>query len=169
MSGGRMLAAILLAAPPAIAQPVPAATQLVLRQGTPVPMKTVQPLSSKRAVQGQRFDLEVVDEVRVEGMLVIPKGAHGVGQVSRVVTKGMMGKPGKLEVRILYVEAGGQRIRLDGKGKDKGSSGAGGVLIAAPLIGMSAAFVTGKSAVIPAGSTLEGVVFQDVPLARPAT
>jgi hypothetical protein len=86
------------------------------------------------------------------------------------VAKGMMGKPGKLEVRVMFVEAGGSRIRLDGKGKDKGASGAAGVVIAAPLIGLTgAAFVKGKSAVIPAGSSLDGFVFQDVPLTRPVS
>jgi len=172
MSGCRaVLAAMLLAAAPAAvaAQAIPA-SEIVLRHGTRVPMQTVQPLSSKRALQGQRFDLEVREEVRVGGMLVIPKGAHGVGEVSRVVEKGMMGKPGKLEVRVMYVEVGGARIRLDGKTKDKGASGAAGVVIAAPLIGLTgAAFVKGKSAVIPAGSSIDGFVYQDVPLARPAT
>lgn len=172
MSGCRAaLAAMLLAAAPAglAAQPVAAEAGFVLSLGTPVPMQTVQPLSSKRARQGQRFDLEVSEEVRVDGMLVIPKGARGVGEVSRVVEKGIMGKPGKLEVRVMYVEVGGTRIRLDGKATDKGSSGAAGVAIAAPLIGLTgAALVTGKSAVIPAGSAIQGFVYQDVPLARAA-
>jgi hypothetical protein len=163
--GRALLAAALLAGATAgaWAQGAPAP---VLRQGTPVPMKTLAPLSSKRARQGQRFDLEVVEDVRVDGMLVIPRGTHGVGEVSRVVTKGVMGKAGKIEVRVLYVEVGGARIRLDGTARDKGSSGAAPVLLAAPLIGLNAAFFSGKSAVLPAGSSIEGVVFQDVPLAR---
>lgn len=169
MTGGRALVATALLA----VTPVGAAAQVappapVLRQGTPVAMTTLAPLSSRRARQGQRFDLEVSDEIRVDGLLVIPKGARGVGEVSRVVTKGMMGKPGKLEVRVLYVEVGASRIRLDGKARDKGASGAAPVVLAAPLIGLSAAFFTGKSAVLPAGSPIEGVVFQDVPLVRPA-
>lgn len=170
MSGRRaMLAALLLvvATADSAAQTPAAPTGPVLRQGTRVPMQTVQPLSSKRAVQGQLFGLEVSEEVRVDGMLVIPKGAQGVGQVSRVVAKGMVGKPGKLEVRVMFVEVGGARIRLDGKGKDKGASGAAGVVLAAPLIGVSAAFFTGKSAVMPAGSSVDGFVYQDVPLVRP--
>jgi hypothetical protein len=172
MIGRRALfAAMLLAVVPAgaSAQAVPTtAAGLVLRHGTPVPMQTVEPLSSKRALQGQRFALRVAEEVRVDGLLVIPKGAHGEGQVSRVVTKGVMGKPGKLEVQVMFVEVGGRRIRLDGKAKDKGSSGAGPVILAAPLIGVSAAMFTGKSAVIPVGSIIDGFVYQDVPLARPA-
>jgi hypothetical protein len=163
-----LVAALLASAPSrAAAQPAP---EPVLRHGTKVPMQTVQPLSSKRARQGQRFDLEVSQEVRVDGLLVIPRGARGVGEVSRVVEKGMMGKPGKLEVRVMYVEVGGTRIRLDGKAKDKGASGAAGVIIATPLVGLgTAAFVKGKNAVIPAGSSIEGFVYQDVPLARPAS
>ena len=151
------------------AQPAPAGQELVLRQGTRVPMKTVEPLSSKSAHQGQRFPLEVSDDVRVGGMVVIPKGARGIGEVSRVVTKGMMGKAGKLEVRIMFVEVGGNRIRLDGVAEDRGKSGAAPVALAAPLVGVSAAFFTGTSAVIPAGSVIDGYVFKDVPLVLRAT
>jgi hypothetical protein len=168
--GSAVLAAALLAATPlgVSAQPAPPAAELVLRQGTRVPMQTLQPLSSKRARQGQRFDLEVSEEVRVDGLLVIPKGARGVGEVSRVVIKGMMGKPGKIEVRVLYVEVGGRRIRLDGKAEDKGASGAAPVILATPLVGIvNAAFFTGKSAVIPAGSAIDGFVYQDLRLVRP--
>lgn len=170
MSGWRaLLAALLAGAPPgAAAQPAPAAQELVLRYGTRVPMKTLQPLSSKRAHQGQRFDLEVSADVRVEGLLVIPKGARGVGEVSRAVPKGLMGRAGKLEVRVLFVEVGGHRIRLDGAAEDKGKSGATPVALATPLIGLSSAFFTGTSAVIPAGTAIDGYVFQDVPLVRQA-
>ena len=131
-------------------------------------MRTVEPLSSKRARQGQRFDLEVSEEVRVDGMLVIPKGARGVGEVSRVVAKGVMGKAGQLEVRVMFVEVGGTRIRLDGTARDRGQSGVAPVALAAPLIGVSAGLFTGKSAVIPAGSAIDGFVYKDVPLVRPA-
>ncbi len=170
MSGGRALLALLLACATAgaAAQPIPAAPEPVLRQGTRVPMQTIQRLSSKRARQGQRFGLEVSEDVRVDGLLVIPRGARGVGEVSLVVAKGVMGKAGKLKLRVMFVEVGGRRIRLDGRTRDKGVSGAAPVMLAAPLIGVSAAFFTGKSAVIPAGSTLDGFVYQDVPLARPA-
>lgn len=166
--GALMIAALLACASAgAAAQIAPAAAELVLRHGTRVPMQTLQPLSSKRARQGQRFDLEVSEDVRVDGLVVIPKGARGVGQVSRVVSKGMMGKAGKLELSVLFVEVGGTRIRLDGKATEKGSSGAAPVVLAAPLIGTSAAFFTGKSAVFPAGTAIDGFVYKDMPLVRP--
>jgi hypothetical protein len=165
-----LLAAALLAAGPsgAAAQSVAAGPAPVLSHGTRVPMRTVEPLSSKHVRQGQRFALEVSDDIRVDGLLVIPRGARGVGEVSRVVTKGMMGKRGRLDVRVLFVEVGGTRIRLDGTASDRGRSGAAPVALAAPLIGVSAGFFTGTSAVIPAGSPIDGYVFTDLPLVRPA-
>lgn len=170
MIGRALLAAALLAGAPlgAAAQPPPAGQELVLRHGTRVPMRTVARLSSKRVHQGQRFDLEVSEDIRVDGMLVIPKGTRGVGEVSRVVAKGVMGKPGKLDIRVMFVEVGGVRIRLDGKARDRGQSGAAPVALAAPLIGVSAGLFTGTSAVIPAGSAIDGYVYKDVALVRPA-
>jgi hypothetical protein len=42
------------------------------------------------------------------------------------------------------------------------------VVLAAPLIGVSAGLFTGTSAIIPAGSAIDGYVYQDVPLVRPS-
>ena len=136
----------------------------VLRAGTRVPMATSAPISSRHARQGQRFDLTVAQDVLVDGMIVIPRGSRGVGEVARVVEKGMFGKAGKLEVRVLFVELGGTRIRLDGRAEDKGKSGLGVTAAAVVLAGIWGGFVTGKSAVIPAGTALDGHVFEDVPL-----
>ena len=160
------LRAAALAASVLLASAAAAQAPAVLAAGTPVVLKTLQPLSSKDAVQGQRFALEVTEDVLVQGALVIPKGARGVGEVSRVVEKGMYGKSGKLEVRVLFVEIGGTRIRLDGAVRDKGKSNLGAVVVAAPLIGLVAGFVSGTHAVIPAGTAVTGHVYQDLPLVR---
>jgi hypothetical protein len=139
----------------------------VLRAGTRVPMRTTEPLSSKTAHQGQRFGLEVTEAVLVDGLVVIPSGAAGIGEVRRVIEKGIFGKSGKLEVQVLFVTIGGDRLRLDGRGRFKGSSGAVGVALGLPLVGSSSAFISGTSAKIPAGTALDGFVYEDLPL-RPA-
>ena len=170
----RALAAIavaaLAAASPAAAQeaaPAGEIAPLVLEAGTRVPMVTVAALSSKRAQEGQRFDLTVAEDVLVGGLVAIPKGARGVGEVSRVVGKGVGGRAGKLQVRVLFVEIGGARIRLDGKAGEKGASGLAPVVLAAPLVGIFAGFISGKSATLPAGTPVDGFVHDDVPLVRP--
>jgi hypothetical protein len=161
-----MLRAAAFAASVLLASPSVAQAPAVLAAGTPVVLRTLQPLSSKDAIQGQRFPLEVTEDVLVQGALVIPRGAHGVGEVSGVREKGMYGKSGKLEVRVLFVEVGGARIRLDGEMNHKGESGIGAVVMAAPLIGLSAGFFSGKHAVIPAGTLITGHVYRDLPLVR---
>lgn len=170
---GRSIAAafaLALAAVPAAAQDEAAtptetgARTLVLRADTLVRMATVERLSSKRAHQGQRVDLEVTEDVLVDGQVVIRRGARAVGEVARVVEKGVMGKSGKLRIRAMFIDLGGSRIRLDGEARDRGKSGAAPVVGAAVLIGVSGAFISGTSAVLPAGSPIDGRVYRDVPL-----
>ena len=160
------LRAAALASAIVIASASAAQTPAVLAAGTPVTLRTLQPLSSKDAIQGQRFPLEVTADVLVGGALVIPKGAQGVGEVSRVVEKGMFGKSGKLALRVQFVEVGGVRIRLDGEVRDKGKSNLGAVIVAAPLIGLAGGFVSGTHAVVPAGTPITGYVYRDLPLVR---
>jgi hypothetical protein len=137
---------------------------LMLRAGTPVRMATAERLSSKRAHQGQRIALEVTEDVLVDGQVVIHRGAPAVGEVARVVEKGVLGKSGKLRIRAMFIDLGGSRIRLDGEAFDRGQSGAAPLVGAAVLIGVSGAFISGTSAVLPAGSPIVGRVYRDVGL-----
>jgi hypothetical protein len=163
------LAMALLAAPAAAQDAGSAAAEsgarnLVLCADTLVPMATVERLSSKRAHQGQRVGLEVTEDVLVDGQIVIRRGARAVGEVARVVEKGVLGKSGKLRIRAMFIDLGGSRIRLDGEARDRGQSGAAPVVGATVLIGVSGAFISGTSAVLPAGSPIVGRVYQDVRL-----
>lgn len=142
----------------------PATGPLVLPAGTEVPMKTLAEVSSKTNRQGDRFDLVVSEDVLVQGHVVIPRGARGVGEVTKLVPKGAFGKSGKLETRLLYVAVGNSRIRLDGRAADRGKSGTGATIATAVAAGVFSAFVTGTSAVIPAQSTIVGYVERDMPL-----
>lgn len=146
-----------------IAEPVTG--PLVLLAGTEVPMKTLTEVSSKHNRQGDRFELVVSEDVLVQGHVVIPRGARGVGEVTKLVPKGAFGKSGKLETRLLYVAVGNSRIRLDGRAADRGKSGTGATVVTAVAAGVFSAFVTGTSAVIPAQSTIIGYVERDMPLA----
>ncbi len=164
-----LLAALLLAAVPvaAAAQPVrqsQAPIRLLLRAGTGISMETREPLSSRTARQGQRVALEVKDSVRVDGHVVIPRGTAAVGEVARVVHRGKFGKSGKLELRAMFIELGGRRIRLEGSTGDRGKSATAPVVAGVLLIGATASLITGKSAILPAGSPLSASVWQDVTL-----
>lgn len=148
-----------------LAQPVPNA---VLQQGTPVHFKTQQELSSKHNRVGDRFELRVAEDVSVDGVTIIPAGSRGVGEVTRIDKKGMFGKSGKLDARVLYVRVGQTNISLTGNSNEAGSGGTAGVVAAAVLFWPVAPFVTGKSAIFPPGTRITGWVENDLPLVLPA-
>jgi len=141
---------------------VPLEPSLVLRAGTDVSMKTSEELSSKHAHQGQRFGLEVDEDVRVDGHLVIPRDAHATGEITRIYEKGLFGRSGKIELQLLFIEVGGQQIRLNGQMREKGKPGTGAVIAAALVVFSMASFISGTSAVLPVGTSVTGSIHHDV-------
>jgi hypothetical protein len=153
-----------------------AATGHFLEAGTVVPLKTRYELTTegKRLKAGDRFDMEVVDAVVLDGHVVIPAGARAVGEVTAVRNKGMWGKSGNIDARPLYVIVGERQLRLGGDVNDKGKAGGAGAVAVSALVFLPAGFfMTGTSARIPAGTQVMArleekleVAFADMP---PAT
>jgi hypothetical protein len=139
----------------------------VLRAGTSVPLKTVTALTTngKQLKVGQRFELEVSEPVTVAGQTVIPVGSRAMGEVTDVRNKGMWGKSGRINARVLYVLVGGRQIRLSGQLDDKGTTGTAGVVASVALVPVVGFFVTGTSANIPVGTSVAAYIDEDVPVA----
>ena len=157
---------------PAAAVPIaPVATGMaVLRTGTEVPLRTSEELTTKgkKLKVGQRIRLETAEAVLVNGVVVIPAGSPAMGEITEVRNKGMWGKSGKLNARVLYVTVNGRQIRLSGAFDDKGTTGTAGVVGAAVLIPVAGFFLTGTSATVPMGTPVKGFVDEDVQLAMAA-
>lgn len=158
-----------------VAPPAPPATPIasaptanaVLRAGTPVVLRMMEEITTKKkaARVGQRFMMEVAEPVDVNGVAVIPSGTPAWGEITNVRNKGMWGKSGKLDARILYLRVNGRQIRLTGTFDDKGVTGTGGVVASVALVPLAGFFVTGTSAVLPKGGTVGGFIDEDVELA----
>jgi hypothetical protein len=175
------LAALTVVASPLVAQeavptapavpPVaiaPAATaNAVLRAGTPVQLRLMEEITTekKAAKVGQRFMLEVAAPVEINGAVVIPTGTPAWAEITDVRNKGMWGKSGKLNARLLFVRVNGRQIRLTGSFDDKGVTGTAGVIGAVALVPVVGFFVTGTSAVFPKGGEVGGFIDEDVELA----
>ena len=131
------------ASPMAVIQP--ATTGTVLRTGTAVALKTREALTTKgkKLKPGTRIQLEVAEPVTLNGAIVIPVGSPAVGEVTDVRNKGMWGKSGRINARVLYATVNGRQIRLTGAFDDKGTTGTGGVVASAILIPVAGFFVTG--------------------------
>jgi len=162
------------AAAPAVAQPAPVApvaapatTNAVLRAGTPVSLSLMEEITTKKkaAKVGQRFMLEVAAPVEVNGVVVIPAGTPAWGELVRVRNKGMWGKSGKLDAKLLFLRVNGRQIRLTGSFDDKGVTGTAAVVGAIALVPIAGFFMTGTSAVLPKGGVVGGFIDEDIELA----
>src|SRR4051812_39852522 len=161
-------------APQAAVSPViaPVATSAVLRVGTEVPLRLNEELTTKgkKMRVGYRFHLETTEPVIVQGVTVIPVGSPAIGEITNVRNKGMWGKSGKLNARVLYVTVNGRQIRLTGQFDDKGTAGGIGAVAVSAIVFLPAGFfMTGTSAKVPAGSIVKAFIDEDVPLALAAT
>ena len=139
-------------------------TSNLLRAGTEVNLRTRTELNSRTTRTGERFDLEVSDPVTLNGQVVIPAGSIAVGEVTRVRRKGMWGRRGILETRLLHVRVGDHQIRLNGAAGDRGRAGTAGVVASIVVIPVVGFFVTGTSAVLPSGTPTVGFTEEDVPV-----
>ncbi|MEA1083253.1 hypothetical protein SFC76_03190 [Sphingomonas sp. CD22] len=166
-----LLSALFVCAPATAqtAMPIIAGAQdaAVLRAGTSVPLKMAEALTTngKKLKVGQRFQLQTAEPIALNGMTVIPAGSPVTGEVTEVRNKGMWGKSGRINARVLFVRANGRQIRMSGQLDDKGTTGTVGVVGAIAVIPVAGFFVTGTSANIPLGAPATGFIDEDVPVA----
>jgi hypothetical protein len=147
----------IVVAAPAVAGPV-------LPAGTTVRLRMLSTLNSQDSKTGQQFDLEAAEDVLLDGRVVIPRGSPATGELTLVKKKGMWGKSGKLEGRIVSVRTGGRDIALRGSLNDKGVTGTAAVVGAIAFLPVAGFFVTGTSADIPSGTTIMAKTESDIPV-----
>lgn len=142
-------------------------TNAVLRAGTPVSLRILEEVTTKekKARVGQRLRMEVASPVEYNGVVVIPAGTPAEGEITSVRNKGMWGKSGHLGARALWTRVNGRQVRLAGTFDDKGVTGTAGVVASIALIPLAGFFVTGTSAVLPAGGMVAGFLDEDLELA----
>ena len=153
-----------------VAAIVSSSTETVLRAGTPVPLVMAESLTTKgkKLREGQRVHLTVASDVRLGSAVVIPAGSLAEGELTEVRNKGMWGKSGRIEARVLNVRVGDRLVRLSGTFDDKGVTGTAGVVAAIAFVPIAGFLMTGTSASIPAGSGVRGFLDEDLRVATPA-
>jgi len=164
-----------LAAAPAQAQapasPAPSPVPTLL-DGTPVKLRLAQTVSSAEARVGQEIPFEVVEEVRVNDIVVLAKGGTAIATVTDAEPKKRMGRGGKLDMAISYARLiDGQKLALRGSKEGKGGSHTGAMtagIVATSLIVWPAApfflFMHGKDISIPAGTEITAFIEGDMHL-----
>jgi hypothetical protein len=151
------------------AQPPPAHTLL---DGTPVKLRLSQTISSADARVGQEVPFEVVEEVKVEDTVVLPKGATAIATVTDADHKKSMGRAGKLNISISYARLTDQeKVALRAVKDSKGGGHVGamtGAIVATSIVFFPAAplflFIHGKDITIPQGTEITAFVEGDMHL-----
>lgn len=144
----------------------------VLQDGTPLKLRLNRNLSSAEAHTGDQVDFEVLEEIKVNNVVVIPKGANALGTVTEAQAKRRMARGGKLGVNIDYVRlTDGEKaaLRAVKEGSGGGHTGAmTGAMVATSLVVWPAApfflFMHGKDISIPKGTEIAAYVNGDMPL-----
>jgi hypothetical protein len=145
---------------------------MVLEDGTPVKLRTGRTISSAEARVGDTLDLEVLEEVRINDVVVIPQGGLAWATVTEAEHKKRMGRGGKLNVNIDAVKlVNGQRAPLRAV---QGGSGGGhvgamtGAIVATAIVFWPAAplflFMHGKDITVPKGTAVTAYINGNVPI-----
>jgi PEGA domain len=169
------------AAPAPVEQAAPAPSQAptqvpplpdTLLDGTPVKLRLAENLSSETNKTGDQVPFEVTEEVDVDGVAVIPKGAQALATVTDAEPKKRMGRGGKLDVNVDSVRlADGEKAQLRASKDTKGGGHVGamtGAMVATSLVFFPAAplflFMHGKPVEIPKGTEVTAFVQGDMHL-----
>jgi hypothetical protein len=144
----------------------------VLEDATPVRLRFNRTVSSADAHVGDTVDFEVLQDISVNGTLVIPKGGLAVGTVTEAQAKRRMARGGKLEINVDYVKLlNGDKGALRSV---KGGNGGGHVglmtagIVATGILFFPAApfflFMHGKDITIPKGAEFTAYINGDTKL-----
>ena len=143
-----------------------------LEDATPVRMRINRTVSSSDAQLNDTVDFEVLDDVKIKDVIVVPRGGMAWGTVTEAQPKRRMGRGGKLNINIDNVKlASGEKVALRAIKDVKGGGHQGaitGAMVATSIVFFPAAplflLVHGKDITIPKGTEITAYINGDVPL-----
>jgi len=129
-------------------------------------------MSSHDAKVGEKVDFEVVEDVKIGDVVVVQHGGMAIATVTEAKPKGRMGKAGKLNMNIDYVQlVSSEKVPLRAVQGGKGGNHTAamtGAIVATSILFFPAApfflFMHGKDITIPKGTEITAYVAGDTPL-----
>jgi hypothetical protein len=145
------------------AQDQPRATSRLFRipANTTIRVRTKNEISSDSARVGDDVQMEVLGDVIVNGLVVVPQGASAIGQISRAKEARSMGRRGNVALTLTYVEAvTGEHLLVGGSRAEKGKGKAAKMtteivattLLTGGIVGALWLFEKGHDTSIPPGT-----------------
>lgn len=169
-------------APPTVSAPPPitptanpaalSKAPLALHDGTPIRLRLSRNLSSADAKSGDTIDFEVLEDVKVDDVLLVARGGTAIGSVTAAQAKRRMARGGKLDITIDYVRlVNGDKAALRGVKETSGGGHTGamtGAIVATSLVVWPAApfflFMHGKDTTMPKGTEITAYINGEITL-----
>jgi hypothetical protein len=148
--------------------------ELVVHDATPIRLRLSRNLSSADAKTGDTVDFEVLEDVKVDDVLLIPRGNTAIGTVTDAEHKKRMARGGKLNVNIDYVRIiNGEKLAVRAVKETSGGGHTGamtGGMVATAIVFFPAApfflFMHGKDTTIPKGTEITAYIDGEIKLDR---
>jgi hypothetical protein len=140
----------------------PAELKAKLPAGTTVIVTLNDDLSTISNQLGDGFAVTVLQDVIQDGIVVIPKGTSGSGEVTFLTKKGSFGKPGILGIALRDLNLNGKKILLDGRYREEGGNNNAAAAATMFTVGIGAILVRGKSSTIPQGRELKARTGEEI-------
>lgn len=141
---------------------------LKLVDGAPVRLQLIQTLSTsmankkaKEAVlkDGDTFSLAVMEDVKVQGFTVIRAGAEALGTIHSILPRRRLGRAGKLEFTVDWVEAVDKsRIAVRAERDMKGQNRYGSTTVLGVFFGVFGLLKRGKDVTIQGGQEVTAFI-----------
>ena len=144
----------------------------VLGDGTPVKLRLNRTMSSADAKTGETVDFEVLEDIKVGVIVVVPHGGIAWATVTEAHPKRRVGRGGKLSINIDSVRlVTGEKAALRAIKETQGAGRAGamtGAIVASGILFFPAApfflFMKGKDITIPKGTEITAYINGDISL-----
>lgn len=88
------------------------APELLLAKGTQIVIAVDKEVGSKISTAGEMFPIRLAQPIEVDGVMLLPAGITGEGQVVHAKKAGMAGSAGELLLAARYLDYAGRRIDL---------------------------------------------------------
>lgn len=133
--------------------------QVTLKAGSIVPLQSVNQVKAADVSEGQTVDFQVVQDVNVDGVCVIPRGTLVKGKVSEARKSSLAGTKGRLVITInsLNLPDGepvffsNTDVRIYGKNRTP-------LAVVTGLFVWPCIFIPGSKAVMPSGYEVQATV-----------
>ncbi|QFT76001.1 hypothetical protein [Erythrobacter sp. THAF29] len=137
------------------AVPAAVATTVTLPKDTLIKVSPVAEITSKKMKEGTTREFRVAEEIRRDGVTIVPLNAPVVATVSWRTGKGIFGKSAKFELTFTSIVLDGKTYDLTGTHRQEGRGNTAAALLVSGII-------TGRSAVMVPDQVVNARTAEDI-------